>query len=1236
MGHQHDFSIVSLNVRGMINDVKRNAVFRWLKRHKFDIVYLQETHSTEELEVKWKNEWSGRSVMAHGNNRSRGCMVLFSDQLDVNVKCFKTDNEGRFVIINCDIYDQEFTLTNVYAPNTEGEQVRFITDIELVLLKMGFDASSKHIIGGDWNCIRNINLDKSGGCVNVKYKTIEKQDAFMNNFELNDIWRIKNPDQKRFTWRQKSPLIQCRLDFWLISDSIYDYVTDTDILPSVQSDHSAIVLRLKLFPSIRKGMGFWKFNCSLLNDELYTNAMHKKLTEWKITYDMTDHRIKWEIIKYEIRKFTIEYAKKRKKLQSDKEKELEYRLINMERQSINANNINEYENVKRELQEIEKEKINGLLIRSRIDWHEHGEKSTRYFFNLESSNAMKKHLRKLTLSDGTTTTDPDAILTEQMNFYKNLFSSKNENFDKSSIFLNNKYIPTLGEFDRNACEGLITIDECKNVLSTFKRNKSPGNDGLTIEYYEYFWNDVKQILVECLNYAYKHGELSTSQKQAIISLIHKKGKDRLLLKNWRPISLLNVDYKIATKVVAERIKKVLPFLIHSNQSGFVQDRYIGDTVRTVSDILDYTGVNNEPGILMMVDFEKAYDSLEWNFLFAALERYNFGKMLINWVKTFYCNTESCVTNNHVSSRYFKVSRGLRQGDPLSSYLFVLCVELLAIAIREDPQIKGIKVDSHELKLVQYADDTTAIVKDIDSVENVLKKLQLFASVSGLSVNKDKTEAMWIGSEKDNGTTPLQLKWTKGPLKVLGIFIGYDALEVEKANFEPRIQKVKMLLNLWKQRKLTLIGKILIVKTFALSQFVYLANLVPFSDDRVNEINELLFSYIWNGKPDKIKRNVIVKDLKSGGLKMPDLKLVITVQKMKWIRYALLNHDSFWLFTMKRLIGVEHLPFFLLSNCNTDDFSVSSMFYKEVLDVFKKCRHSDDSSYEGISSQLIFYNKNIKIGGQYFFSCKFVQVGLWRLCDFYEKGKLVPFEIWKARGLPVLLYYQWLSVVNAIKTIIKKCDIVKVHYKNCIMIKSQTNSVSFEELSSKQLYCLLLNNSCKLSKAQNKHSLYLDLRISFKQWERIYMLPHNTVKCNEVTEMQYKILHRYIATNRLLSLMKKVECSQCTFCFLQCETIYHLFYECVLLKSVWNHVAKSCSQMCSDDIRFSCKDIILEYENNAIDIDKVHIINMVILYTKYYIYKCKYEVVVPNIKGLKSYLQFQLCYETELDNILKHW
>jgi len=165
--------------------------------------------------------------------------------------------------------------------------------------------------------------------------------------------------------------------------------------------------------------------------------------------------------------------------------------------------------------------------------------------------------------------------------------------------------------------------------------------------------------------------MSSSQKQAVITLIEKKGKDRSLLENWRPISLVNVDAKIMSKAIATRIKNVLPNIIHHNQTGFIKDRYIGETVRSIFDIMDSTAEENIPGLLIFIDFQKAFDSLEQNFLQRCLESFNFGSDFIRWVMTFYKNIQSCVINNGITSDYFIIERGVRQGDPLSPYLFVV-------------------------------------------------------------------------------------------------------------------------------------------------------------------------------------------------------------------------------------------------------------------------------------------------------------------------------------------------------------------------------------------------------------------------------------------------------------------------------------------------------------------------------------------------------------------------------------
>ena len=192
--------------------------------------------------------------------------------------------------------------------------------------------------------------------------------------------------------------------------------------------------------------------------------------------------------------------------------------------------------------------------------------------------------------------------------------------------------------------------------------------------------------------------MSSSQKQAVITLIEKKGKDRVFLENWRPISLVNVDAKIMSKVIASRIKNVLPEIIHHNQTGFVKDRYIGETIRSIYDIMDYTVEENIPGLMIFIDFEKAFDSVEWDFLFECLESFNFGPNFLNWVKTFYKNIQSCTINNGTASNYFVLERGIRQGDPLSPYLFIVVVETLAIAIRQNKEIKGISIENEETKL----------------------------------------------------------------------------------------------------------------------------------------------------------------------------------------------------------------------------------------------------------------------------------------------------------------------------------------------------------------------------------------------------------------------------------------------------------------------------------------------------------------------------------------------------------
>ena len=189
------------------------------------------------------------------------------------------------------------------------------------------------------------------------------------------------------------------------------------------------------------------------------------------------------------------------------------------------------------------------IIRSRATWQEFGERNNKYFLNLENSNKKKSTVRKVFNREGKLTTDPKQIMNELEVFYSDLCDGSTcVDMSSFSSFLSDlKEILSLVEEKKNVCEGKLGYGECYNALPTVQKNKSPGNDGLTVEFYLAFWPVFGSLLVESLNYAFEYGELSNSQKQAVITLVEKRGKDKRQIKNWRPVSLINADAKMASK-----------------------------------------------------------------------------------------------------------------------------------------------------------------------------------------------------------------------------------------------------------------------------------------------------------------------------------------------------------------------------------------------------------------------------------------------------------------------------------------------------------------------------------------------------------------------------------------------------------------------------------------------------------------------------------------------------------------
>ena len=307
-----------------------------------------------------------------------------------------------------------------------------------------------------------------------------------------------------------------------------------------------------------------------------------------------------------IRSFTQKISKKladqRRTIRTDLEKEIQC-LEQQLTESTNADTLEKLENTKNKLKEVYSYVNEGIRIRSRASWYESGERDSRYFNQLMQNNKRKSTIKT---SDGAICCDEKRITEEIRKFYSMLYSKVEYECSDNCYNIFFQGLPKLTEKSREYCEGSISNKECLEILKELKQNKSPENDGFSSQFYRTFWPDIGDLVKDALNEAYRLGELASSQKQAVITLIAKDGKDPFSLKNYRPISLLNVDYKILTKILAKRIKKVLNEIIMGDQVGYMKGRNIGEAIRIIDDIIFHTSRYNLSGFFVSCRLRKSF------------------------------------------------------------------------------------------------------------------------------------------------------------------------------------------------------------------------------------------------------------------------------------------------------------------------------------------------------------------------------------------------------------------------------------------------------------------------------------------------------------------------------------------------------------------------------------------------------------------------------------------------------
>ena len=490
------------------------------------------------------------------------------------------------------------------------------------------------------------------------------------------------------------------------------------------------------------------------------------------------------------------------------------------------------------------------------------EKNSKYFFALEKKNYNKKVMAKL--RDGKQIiSKPKEILEKQKQFYEELYTTNPE----VKFTLTNNTNIRLTQEDRIALDQPIQLSEVAKAIQSLKRNKSPGYDGLTTEFYQFFGNKLDKVYYEAIKYAFSKKELHTSARRGIITLIPKKDKDSLWLKNWRPLTMLNVDYKIIAKAVATRLKLVLPYIISDNQAGFMENRQISQIIRTTIDISQYS--TKARGYLLNLDFEKCFDRIEHKSIVGSLRYFGFGEEFVNMTETLLHGFLSRTINNGYLSDFIPISRSCRQGCPISPYYYLLCGEVMSIEIRNHEGIRGITINQLETIIAQFADDTQLFLDSKKSLENAIKILSSIEANTGLKINFEKLSIHTIGIMSEPKICSKPLTWDPGGLTVLGIEIKTAANE----QYNKTLSKASSILENWYYRDLTLIGKVLVVNVLVASLFVYpMQSLVNPTKDFYNCFNKMIEKFIWGNKRPKLPLEILQTDYCFGGLKLVNLEM----------------------------------------------------------------------------------------------------------------------------------------------------------------------------------------------------------------------------------------------------------------------------------------------------------------------------------------------------------------------------
>ena len=818
------------------------------------------------------------------------------------------------------------------------------------------------IIGGDFNFVMDTRYDKIGGNKKRGMDGKREQKNWEDNLEMDDVWRERHENEIGWTCQSKKKKaeirVKTRLDRWLIDRRLCEQerIKQVEIERSVISDHEPVTVTLEV--DRKKQTKTKRIAVMMLEDEEYCKEVEKIFEEEKKSEEniMIRHeRFKRRVLEEAERRMKkIRKKKRKKRYERNKEIKVMRRVVEWtenarlqieKRRKVKRvrrgnkllrearvrmwmkKEIGEIEDIEeldreaniqlrkliKERDESDDKKIRARETVERLQEIDEDEKNTRMFFDRVKLDRKKDEIEKLEEEiENDETKEMMKVDREDREgkgrivkkFYEDLWSKRRVSHRMQTKLID-QIETKLNEEESLKCEGEITKEEINKTKKKLTKRKATGIDGIPAEFWQKF-DFVDEWLEEVFKEIQKRGTMTKSMRTAIVKLIFKKGK-RNDIGNYRPISLLCSDYKILAKIVTERMKGVLAKLIDKAQQGFIKDGDITGNLILVKEIIEYCNENDEEGAIILMDFKKAYDRVDRGAVFRVLEKMGFGRDFVDIVKVLYNEVTAMMEIGEGDRVEVETGGGVRQGCPLSPYLFICVLELMAIEVRENEKIKGIiEPDSKkEDKLSLFADDSSMFLgKPSEQMVEARVALKNYEKATGSALHDKKCKIFRMGKTRKEEMTAKQLGVEFEIMKedekevYLGDMIGNEIEEEER--FEEGMKKMKRVAKRWKREEVGIYGRAIVANTLMMSKVKYRADVNPISEELKKSIKEEIREYVWEGKKSEIAWKKVIQGVDEGGIGLRDPACTIDAAKIRIvIKNMRIKSDQPWAKWMKR-------------------------------------------------------------------------------------------------------------------------------------------------------------------------------------------------------------------------------------------------------------------------------------------------------------------------------------------------